>query len=298
MGLPRQGTEINNTPVVAGGTVELQPGVGVPAQFYDDPGVNLGWASTGGGSFACTSCYQTTFTPSSNNGTIFPSYEDGTANWGGYFLLGDDSSGNGDYTFVQAQISIPSEASFTGPSGSEVSYWIGLGGEQDYDPYPFFQAGVDVTLPDTIDLWYEGFVSSSNYQTEIQVTSPIAFGDTFTVEISYVSGGGYACFWVIHWNDCYTDPLLAGDTTGATADWIGEAPLVSAGGPEAILPDYPWMTFNKMEASPTAGFLEQISLQTCFGGFSCGDSGQTMTPGYFNTGDFTQGFNTTYTGST
>lgn len=285
------GAEINNTWVAVGGTQELQPGVPVPATAYSDPGVTIGWSSTGGGSWACPGCVSTTFTPG-DGGFIYLISSDGSANWGGYFL-GD----NGGFKSATTYIWVPPQANFSGPTGSTVSYWVGLGGESDFGEFPFWQAGVEVQLPNTVFLWYEAFQSSSSWELEQKVTSSVTFGSVVEVDISFQSAGGYVCFYLHLWSSCHTDTLLAGDTSAATAEWIAEAPTLS--GTETILPDFSGMAFNHMGSNTGGGQLFQLALVTCFDGASCQLSGQTMTPGDFvGTGDFVSGFRLGYSGAT
>jgi len=229
--------------------------------------------------------------------------EAGTNNWGGYIMWGDDSSGNGHYTAIQSYIWIPPESSFSGPTGSEASFWIGMGGTGpgflgDTPTFPFWQAGVDVILPNTVQLWYEGFQSSSDFEKQQHVTSSVTFGRVVELQLEFTSGGlGYVCFTIVDWQDCLYDSLLSGDYNANTAEWVVEAPL-NAQNEETILPDFGPVNFTKMVLAPNAGQISQQALETCYGGASCEDSGQTVTPPPFYTGDFSRGFNVAYSGST
>lgn len=80
--------KINGTYVDDGYTISLQPGVPVPVSFESDGDVYPGWASTGGGSFACPTCSSTTFTPGTGGYVYMISLYGSFSNWATDFLVG------------------------------------------------------------------------------------------------------------------------------------------------------------------------------------------------------------------
>lgn len=299
-GSPSEAITVNGQALSNGESITLDESVKVPASFLPDYNAYPGWASTGGGSFACTTCSSTTFDPGSG-GYIYLISNFGSGNWGGYELVGNP--GPGRIKDAVGTIEIPPASTFSGPcSSSEVSFWVGLGGfgAENIGTWPFWQAGVIANCQGGTVLFYEGGTSQSNFQTAIELTTegvPPAAGETLTIYLSFTSAGGHVCFNLPTWSGCYTDSVLIGVTSANTAEWVTEAPTLGNGN-EATLPDFGLTTFHYLVPTPAAGTLMQTSLLTCFNGASCETPGQSFTPSAFITGDFNSGFTTSYSGVT
>ncbi len=301
--------EIDNTYIEAGQSITLSYHQVVPVQAPEVVQGDLqSWVSTGLGKFACPTCMSTTFTAGSG-GYIYVTAMDGSdANWAGYVLFG-----SGDYPTADLTITLPSAASLSGPNPSIVSLWVGLGGAANLFAdlggnapccqSPFWQAGVmtGVAPSPFVSLWYEGFADSSHYDASgVPVASPtISWGDTVTISLSFVSGGGYVCFSVAQTSSgCFTDPILQGKTYATSLEWVAEAPSHSINGATYTLPDFGPVTFSGLGGSALTGEVYPISLYTGFQGYPADTSGQTLVPGPFSTGDFFDGYTTSYSGFT
>jgi Peptidase A4 family len=301
---PDDGVSVNGTGMATGNTIVLQEGVPVSVYFRSDPGVITSWASAGGGSFSCPGCHSTTFTPGAG-GYIYTVVNQGSsANWGGYLLTTGLSQNV--YTAATLELTLPTEASVTGPPGSVAAFWVGVGGANSifYDSssmgYPFWQAGVDIEETSTGPVmfpWYEAFESASNYDlVAVVVTAPVlSWGGTVYINLSFGPAGGYVCFSHTY---CYEDSRLQGSTGGNVVEWIVEAPTLSDGS-YATIPDFGSTQFSQMQdSSVLTGGLYSLVLDTCWSGGTCGDPGQTIVPGAFLGSGFSDGFAVSYSGGT
>lgn len=239
------------------------------------------WASTAG-AFGSTFNSQTTYSPGTSNGYIYLVSNNGQSNWAGYVF------GGGQYDAASVTITLPQQSSFSGSSGDIVGFWVGLGGSWQTPVYPFWQAGVSVDMPSTVEVWYEAFQSATNYQLQQTVANaPMTFGDEITITLSFDSQGGQVCYYIGSWNQCETDTLLAGDTSTSSSEWIAEAPEISGGDGWGNLPDFSPVSFTGLSTSLLTGGLQETEA----------DVNQYMQPSDFVTGSFAQGFQDSYSGT-
>jgi hypothetical protein len=304
---------INNTYISNGQSVVLEYQIAVPIQMPEQAiGTGSSWASTGIGSFGCSTCSSTTFTPGGGGYIYLIPMASDSPIWGGYILY---SSGE-KYTTTSLTLTLPAASSISGPGNAEAAFWVGMGGQGETEfgylgnaQFPFWQAGVDI-WPATpagtgIELWYEAWQSSSDNNPTVVVANngpSISFGDTVTISISFVSGGGYVCFNVVQTSSqCYTDGILNGDTSASDSEWIIEAP--TSNGDILPLPDFGTTDFSGMTSSGLGSSLYYVPLYT---GFSCGflnsctdpTSGQVPSISPFTPGDLADGYTVSYSGYT
>jgi len=259
--------EINGTFYQNGYYYNSCPGVQVSISTY---GISGNFAFTqwvvSGGSIGCPTCTSTTFTASSQAGTIgsismvlrWIPYD----NWAGYMTSGSQID------YASGTFNVPTHT-YVGywPIVDQVGYWVGIGGNGNVN---LWQAGVSETVysdnSDNIQVFYEEVKGDGSCCAPVTHTfsGGIDQGAQIIVDLSVSSGISYYSigYWnyqnLVWWNGSAS---FTPDQT--TAEWIGEAPGFLLAGYQIgvyTLPNVGQVTFTGPGFSQVGWEIPQNSL--------------------------------------
>jgi Peptidase A4 family len=175
-----------------------------------------------------------------------------STNWSGYVLSG------GPFSAVTGTFTVPSiEAAEV---DTRVAEWVGLDGASPSDT-ALIQAGVQEDYDATTNTvrayaWWEILPA-------LETTAPLAVqpGDRVTVTLTQAGSGQ----WTIALQDDTTGQTFATTQayagSGATAEWIVEAPTSGQTGRPTTLGDYqPAVTFSGLRVTGTQGSLLALTM--------------------------------------
>jgi hypothetical protein len=170
-----------------------------------------------------------------------------SSNWSGYVAAG------GPFTAVAGTFNVPSLSA--APTRTATAEWVGIDGSSAADP-SLIQAGVQETYdPSTNSTrWFAWWEILPEVETPIPL--PVAAGNVVTVSINQMSAG----LWRITVTNDTTGQTFSTTQsysgTGASAEWIVEAPISAiTGSIEALGPYTPNVRFSNLSTTGTQTFV-------------------------------------------